>query len=318
MKISLVLISYNRKDDIKKSIESMLAQTTKPDEIIVVDNNSADGTKEMVMKNFPKVKLIILPGNEGLCFAANVGFKNSQGKYVGIVESDMTLSKNWIEEVIKAFEKNPEVGIACPYFLHWSKYGWVDCEFETQDDYLFMTNGCFAVRRDMIEKAGQNLYDSAYFLYAQEEELTARVFNLGYKIKRLRTAMTFHKPSVSKGRVKNKVWYFYNMRNNFWNLWTFYSLSNVMVFTPMYLSLLFIQVKNPIRALYYFGKTLTGIPHCLKKRQVVNKDRYLNSFANYKHIRKVQKTHHPFDWATGEIHPYYKDKIVASLNKEFR
>lgn len=316
--MSLVLISYNRKDDVKKGLESILEQTRKPDEIIVVDNNSTDGTIEMVRKKFPKVRLIILPENKGLCFAANVGFKNSKGKYVGIVESDMTLSKNWVEEVIKEFERNPKAGIVCPYFLHWSKYGWVDCEFETPDDYLFMTNGCFAIRKDIIEEAGQTLYDSDYFLYAQEEEITARVFNLGYGIKRLRTAITFHKPNTSKARINWKVWYSYSMRNNLWNLWTFYSLSNVLIFTPIYLFSFLIQIKNPFTFLYYFGRAITGIPHCLKKRQVVNKERYLNPFTNYKHIRSVQKTHYPFNWATGEIDPRYMDKIVVTLDKKIQ
>jgi glycosyltransferase involved in cell wall biosynthesis len=77
MKMSMVLISYNRKEDIQKSLDSMLEQTLKPDEIIVVDNNSTDGTIEMIRKKFPKVRLIILPENKGLCFAANVVFKKS-------------------------------------------------------------------------------------------------------------------------------------------------------------------------------------------------------------------------------------------------
>jgi GT2 family glycosyltransferase len=316
MDMSMVLISYNRKDEIEKSLESMFKQITKPGEIIVVDNNSTDGTVEMIRKKFPRVNVVVLPENKGLCFAANVGFKNAQGKYVGIVESDMTLSSNWVEEVIKEFEKNPKTGIVCPYFLHWSKHGWVDCEYETSDDYLFMTNGCFAIRKDMIEKAGQNLYDSEYFLYAQEDELTARVFNLGYKVRRLRTAMTFHRPNVSKGRLKQRRWQLYNMRNNLWNLWTFYSLSNIVIFTPVYFTTFFAQVKNPLTFLNILAKSVSGIPHCLKKRKVVNMDRYLNPFANYRHIRNVQQTHYPFDWAEGEIDPRYTDRIILPLNKK--
>ena len=249
MKMSMVLISYNRKDEIERSLSSMMVQTRKPDEIILVDNASSDGTVEMVEKKFPHVKIIILPENKGLCFAANVGFRNAKSEYVGIVESDMTISRNWVEEVIKAFEKEPRVGSVSPYFLHWSKHGWIDCEYETEDDYLYMVNGCFAVRKEMFDKAGQNLEDSEYFLYVQEEEVTARIFNLGYKIKRVRTAMTYHKPAPGKGRVKNKRWQFYEMRNNLWNLWTFYSKSNIIVMTPVYLGHFLIEIKNPIRFL---------------------------------------------------------------------
>jgi GT2 family glycosyltransferase len=310
MEMSIVMITYNRKDELKKCLGSLSNQIKKPDEVIVVDNNSTDGTVEMLKKKFPQVKIIILPENKGLCFAANVGFKNSHGKYVGIIESDMTLTSNWVEEVIKEFERNPKAGIVCPYFLHWSKYGWVDCEFETEDDYIFMTNGSFAIRKDIFDKTGQNLYDSEYFLYAQEEELSARVFNLGYKIKRIRTAKSFHKPSVSHARIRFKMWQFYNLRNNFWNLWIFHSLGNIIFFTPIYFLKFFWDTKDPIHFSNIIIHSMMGIPHCLRKRQVVNMERYKNFIINLKYIRTVQKTHHYFNWETGEIDPRYMDKIV--------
>jgi GT2 family glycosyltransferase len=316
MKMSIVLISYNRKDEIERSLSSMSVQTRKPDEIILVDNCSTDGTVEMVEKKFPHVKVIVLPENKGLCFAANVGFSNAKGEYVGIVESDMTISRNWVEEVIKGFEADHHAGIVCPYFLHWSKHGWIDCEYETPDDYLFMANGCFAVRKDIFEKAGQNLEDSEYFLYAQEEEVTARVFNMGYNVKRIRTAMTYHRPAPGKGRVKNKRWQFYKMRNDIWNLWTFFSVSNVVVMTPIYLISFMIEIKNPITFLSILGKTIAGVPHCLSKRQVPNMKRYLNVIENYRHIRSVQKTHYPFDYFTGEIDKRYLDNVIVELGKE--
>jgi len=308
--LTLVLISYNRKKLVRKALKSMLDQTIKPKEIIVVDNNSTDGTKEMIRKEFPKIKLIILPKNEGLCYASNVGFKNATGKYVGFVENDMTLSKNWVEEVIKEFKRNPDVGAVCPYFLHWSKHGWIDCEFETEDDYLYMLNGCYAVRKDIFKG---DLHDSKYFLYAQEEELSARIFNLGYKIKRIRTAKTFHRPIV-KGRVKNDMWIHYNIRNNFWNLWTYYSLVNVIVFTPAYF-LNFLLQEDPFSISFFdvlkaFLDALWSVPHCLRKRSVVNINIYKSPSAYYIYRKRVKESHFHFNWKTGEIHPKYLERII--------
>lgn len=316
--ISMVIVSYNRKCDLSKCIRSILNQTVKADEVIIVDNASTDGTIEMIRNEFPEVSLFALIDNKGLCYAANIGFKNAKGDYVGIVESDMILSENWIEEVKRELDENNDAGIACPMFLHWSKYGYVNCEFEQPNNELFMTNGCFAIRKSIIEENNGDLYDPEYFLYAQEEELSARVFWLGLKIIRVSGAKTLHNPNVYDARLPELRRQRYNTRNNFWNLWRFYSKRNILLFTPIYMIKFLAEIKNPLRYARTMFETFKGIPQCLRKRRPVKMKIYESFLEHLKYRTNVRKTHWWFDWKTGEIDMKYLMRIDGfnNLKKE--
>ena len=77
MKISVVIPTYNSWITLKRSISSILKQTLKPFEIIVVDNGSKDGTSEKVKSNFPYIKLISLQENMGVTGGRNKGIEEA-------------------------------------------------------------------------------------------------------------------------------------------------------------------------------------------------------------------------------------------------
>ena len=62
--VSLVISVWNRKDDLRENLASIRAQTVPADQVIVVDNDSSDGTPEMVLEEFPEVQLIRMPHSE--------------------------------------------------------------------------------------------------------------------------------------------------------------------------------------------------------------------------------------------------------------
>ncbi|MBU1067902.1 glycosyltransferase, partial [Patescibacteria group bacterium] len=158
-KISIIIVSHNRKGELRKCLRSVMSQKAEPDEVIVVDNGSTDGTMDMVLKDFPSVRLFGLMDNMGLCYAANVGSKNAKGDYIGMVEPNMVLSSNWTQEVVNAFESDSDVGIVCPTFLHHSKYGYINFEFEQPNNELQITNVCFGIRGSIVEENEGNIYD---------------------------------------------------------------------------------------------------------------------------------------------------------------
>ena len=78
--VSLVISVWNRKDDLRENLEAIREQTIPPLEVIVVDNDSEDGTPEMVIEEFPEVRLIRMPHNRyGACETFNVGFASARG-----------------------------------------------------------------------------------------------------------------------------------------------------------------------------------------------------------------------------------------------
>jgi glycosyltransferase involved in cell wall biosynthesis len=90
-------------------MESIFAQTRLPDEVVVVDGDSQDGTLEVV-RNYP-VKLVSEPGL-GFGYARNLGVKNASGDIVFFLDSDCYAEPDWIENALPHFGSNPEnVGV---------------------------------------------------------------------------------------------------------------------------------------------------------------------------------------------------------------
>jgi glycosyltransferase involved in cell wall biosynthesis len=108
-RVSVILLTKNSASTVQKSIESIFAQTRPPDEVVVVDGDSRDGTLEIV-KKYP-VKLVTEPGL-GFGYARNLGVKNASGDIVFFHDSDCIAEPDYIENALPHFDSNPEpVGV---------------------------------------------------------------------------------------------------------------------------------------------------------------------------------------------------------------
>tara|TARA_B100001769_G_scaffold67478_1_gene50229 strand:- start:247 stop:1083 length:837 start_codon:yes stop_codon:yes gene_type:complete len=96
LKISVIIPTYNRKHTLQRAIDSVLAQTFKPYEIIIVDDGSKDGTKEWLLQNYPSVQYIHQPNN-GVSSARNKGIQISQGSWIALLDSD----DEWMPEKLE-------------------------------------------------------------------------------------------------------------------------------------------------------------------------------------------------------------------------
>ncbi len=111
--LSIIIVSYNTKDLLKKCIESIFE--TKENlslEVIVADNNSQDGSSEMVSGNFKDVVLIKNRQNYGFSKANNIGVKKSSGKYVLFLNSDTLVHKNTLVFMVKFMDEHKNAGAA--------------------------------------------------------------------------------------------------------------------------------------------------------------------------------------------------------------
>jgi glycosyltransferase involved in cell wall biosynthesis len=105
-KVSVILLTKNSGATVQKSLESVLNQTRKPDEIIVVDGSSNDGTLDII-KKYP-VKLVSEPGS-GFGHARNVGVRNASGDIIFFIDSDCYAEPDWIEKALPHFDNDPEI-----------------------------------------------------------------------------------------------------------------------------------------------------------------------------------------------------------------
>ncbi len=92
--LSIIVVSYNTRELLRKCLDSIKAHaTTLAHEIVVVDNNSSDGSQDMVRKDFPGAILVCNDSNVGFSSANNLGVRSSDGAFLLFLNSD-TLIRN--------------------------------------------------------------------------------------------------------------------------------------------------------------------------------------------------------------------------------
>ncbi|MFA6468667.1 MAG: glycosyltransferase family 2 protein [Bacteroidota bacterium] len=110
--VTIVLIAWNVRDLLEACLNSIIAHTRNITiEIILIDNNSEDGTKQMILEKFPMVQLLENSTNRGVAPARNQGIKKAKGKYVLILDADTKLIENSIEKLYIFMEQNNDCGI---------------------------------------------------------------------------------------------------------------------------------------------------------------------------------------------------------------
>lgn len=116
MKVSVVIPVYNEEKYIKNCLDSLLIQEEKPDEIIVIDNNSTDRTIEIV-KKYKNIK-IIKEAIQGMTPARNAGFNHAKYEIIVKCDADSVLPTDWIKNIKNDFSQNSDtVAVSMPIKL---------------------------------------------------------------------------------------------------------------------------------------------------------------------------------------------------------
>jgi glycosyltransferase involved in cell wall biosynthesis len=117
-KVSVIIPSYNCERYIAQTIDSVLNQTFKDFELIVVDDGSADRTRDIVASYGPAVQLIAQQ-NTRVCAARNRGISEARGQYVCLMDHDDYWFPHKIEQQVSLLEDNPEAGVVYSAFILW-------------------------------------------------------------------------------------------------------------------------------------------------------------------------------------------------------
>ncbi len=115
--IDIVICVHNALDDVRNCLESVIAHTTDPFSVIVVDDGSLEPTKEYLeafAAKEPRCKLIRNDEAKGYTLAANIGMRASQSPYVVLLNSDTIVSPEWIDRMYRAITVNEKTGIVGP------------------------------------------------------------------------------------------------------------------------------------------------------------------------------------------------------------
>lgn len=222
MELSIIIVNYNTREFLENCLRSIFKSTTGlVYEVIVVDNNSTDGSLQMIRKMFPQVLLLHNKENLGFSRANNLGYSHSKGKHLLFLNSDTLILDGAIEKMLNYLQSHPQVGIVGPkilnaqhqptrsymrfldiktlflgskyfkffdvekYRMHFSSY-----DFSSVQHVPWVSGACLMVKRNIFQKAG--LFDESYFLYFEDMDLCLQIQKLGYQIAYLPTAEIVH------------------------------------------------------------------------------------------------------------------------------
>ena len=185
MTISAIVPAYNSEKTIAKTIQSLLAQDRKVNEIIIVDDGSEDKTSEKAEK-YP-IKLI-KKKRGGEASALNAGIKQAKGDFIAIVEADVILPGNWLSSLIKDLKGNvvgagAVLAVANPENLI-AKLSGLELEMRYQkikSKFVpHITSANTLYKKEVFEKFG--FYDESLINASLDAELNARIIKKGYKL----------------------------------------------------------------------------------------------------------------------------------------
>jgi GT2 family glycosyltransferase len=183
-KVSVNILSFNRKEDLRFTLKKILEQDYKNIEIIVVDNSSTDGTREMVKTEFPNVKLIELKKNIGIA-GWNKGFEAAKGEYVLVLDDDSYPDNGTISSGINLMLKDEKIAVVGFAIYNYQFNKIENDEYyqkqsrEVEEVSAFIGCGAMIRRKYFLDLGG---FDPVIFLYFNELDFSIRAKNAGYKI----------------------------------------------------------------------------------------------------------------------------------------
>jgi len=194
--VTVNILSFNRKDELRNTLTKVYEQDYKNIEVIVVDNASSDGSAEMVGNEFPKVILVRMLNNIGIA-GWNEGFKIAKGEYVLVLDDDSYPEIFSIANALSCFVSD-NVGITACNIYNPSLQNYETLNFP---DYPLYFIGCGAViKKETLRKIGY--YNPMYFIFNHELDFSIRCYAGGFVIKYARNSIVRHDKTASNKNYK--------------------------------------------------------------------------------------------------------------------
>lgn len=233
--VSVVIVNWNGGEGVLDCLAALRAQTHPADEIIVVDNDSHDGSLERIAAEYPEAKLIRLPENIGFGGGVNRGAAAATSEWLALLNNDAIADREWLANLVEVAARRDDAAmVACKIYLDRAgkvldKVGHritidgqnfgrghraVDRgQYDTLTDVAW-PDGCAGLwRRDVFAQLGG--VDEEFFAYADDADLGIRFRIAGYRCALAPRAIVEHRHSQSLGAYsprklflveRNRIW----------------------------------------------------------------------------------------------------------------
>lgn len=212
--VSVVIVNYRGAQDTITCLQGLRDINWPADqlELIVVDNDSGDGSAELIRAAAPDVKVIESGANLGFAGGCNLGVAKASGEFVALINSDARPDAEWISEAVAAFRADRGVACVASKVLDWDgklidyvggfvnftgqgyklEVGWPDSEdFSEPRDVLFATGSAAFFRVDSFRQVGG--FDEQYFMFFEDVDLGWRMNLRGMRVRYVPTSLVYHR-----------------------------------------------------------------------------------------------------------------------------
>lgn len=234
--LSICIVTYRARDYLRGCLESIAGNPpSRPYELIVVDNNSQDGTVEMLQQEFPQVRLIQTPGNQGFSRPMNMALRAARGAYLLPLNPDTLVQPGALDTLVEFLETHPEVGICGPKVLNpdgtlqkpcrrsearpWDVIayfsglarlfpksrlfgGYLMSYIDEDETHAVqgVSGSCMLIRREVTEQVG--FLDERFFAYQEDADYCLQARRAGWQIYYVPAAHVVHFGGQGGSRVE--------------------------------------------------------------------------------------------------------------------
>lgn len=237
-KVAVIILNFNGRDLLQKFLPSVIQFSTAA-KVFLADNHSADDSVALVRKEFPSIEIISIPENRGFCGGYNYALQKIEADYYVLLNSDVEVTRGWIEPIIELFEDDATIGAIQPKILsyhhkHQFEYagaggGFIDTlgypfcrgrlfdlleedhgQFNDTLPVFWASGACLFIRSSLFHKCGR--LDEDFFAHMEEIDLCWRIQKLGFTIYYQGKSTVYHVGGGTLSTSNPKKTYF-NFKN---------------------------------------------------------------------------------------------------------
>lgn len=256
--VSIIIPHWNGKEVLGECLQSLQASRPPGAEIIVVDNASTDGSAAWIRAEYPQVILVANTTNKGYAGGCNSGARQARGAYLLFLNNDTVHTTGWIERLVEALDRNPDLAAVQPKILNYFQRDSFDYAggsggeldlfvypftrgriFQTQEidrgqyenptDIFWASGTANLVRAELFHEAGG--FDESFFAHMEEIDLCWRFHLMGKRVGVIPASVVYHRNAVTLTMYSYRKYYL-NHRNSMLLLMTNYSLPLTIYLFP--------------------------------------------------------------------------------------
>lgn len=232
--VDIVVCVHNAIEDVRRCLQSIIEFTTKPYQLIIIDDGSDEPTATL-LREFSLAHDAFLLRNDSpqhYTRAANIGLHKSQGDYVVLINSDAIVTEGWLDRLIMCAESDPNIGIVGPLSntASWQSIPNYESDADWADNPLpegitvgmmgilverysknifprmpFLNGFCMLIRREVINQVEYFDEEAFPFGYGEENDYCLRARSKGWSLALADNTYIFHAQSKSYGHKKRQI-----------------------------------------------------------------------------------------------------------------